>query len=39
MSKDDFFNSLTNQQLEYCQFLIDAAYADGYDRALIENRI
>ena len=37
MSKNDFFNSLTDMQREYCQFLIDVAYSNGYDQAIIDN--
>lgn len=37
MSKEDFFNSLTPIQLEYCQFLIDTAYSNGYNQASIDS--
>ena len=36
MSKEDFFNSLTLIQSEYCQFLIDSAYSNGYTQAIID---
>lgn len=37
MSKDDFFNSLTDIQKEYCQFLMDMSYSKGYSQAIIDN--
>lgn len=38
MSKEDFFNTLTYDQVEYCQFLIDTAYSNGYDQGVIDSR-
>lgn len=37
IEKDDFFNSLTDVQREYCNFLIDTSYSNGYNQALIDN--
>lgn len=37
MSKDEFFQSLNNEQIEYCRFLMDMAFANGYDKGVIEN--
>lgn len=37
MSRDDFFNSLNDIQKEYCQFLMDMSYSNGYTQAIIDN--
>ena len=36
MSIEDFLNSLTNDQKECLNFLIDSAYADGYNQSSID---
>lgn len=38
MSKEEFFKSLNKDQIEYCQFLIDCAFADGYDTGVREDK-
>lgn len=37
MSKEDFFNGLTNEQKEYAEFLIDSAYSNGYCQGILDN--
>ena len=36
MSKNDFLSSLSPNQKEYCEFLLDIAYSNGYNQALID---
>lgn len=36
MSRELFFSNLNKDQQEYCQFLIDCAYSNGYNQALID---
>ncbi len=37
MNKQEFFNSLTDTQKQYFQFLLDESYQKGYDAGAIKN--
>lgn len=39
MSKEEFFKSLTKEQQEAVEFLIDTAYCRGYDQGMIDGKL
>ena len=37
MNKQEFFDSLTDKQKSYLQFLLDESYQNGYDAGTLKN--
>ncbi len=39
MSREEFFKNLTKEQQDAVDFLIDAAYCNGYNQGMIDGKI
>lgn len=39
MSKEEFFKTLTKEQQNTIEFLIDTAYCNGYNQGVIDGKV